>query len=970
MIREAIVILSLVLILGVESSRPAIAAGLEHRVHFTGDYSLFWSIKASDGEIEAALVSTNAFWLGFGVSESGTMSGGDLAVCSFGETAGVEDYFSVKAGVLRLDSAAGQDWDLLESFRNETHVGCRIRRKLITCDDDDWDWNGAAPVYLIWARGSSETSRFGYHGSASTARGSYQVSLNLPENEERLILNQTLPSGEFWMSLQPPPTQVPAAPTTYMCTAVRLDASFHRQLHITEATATAGSSLIHHIIVYHCPKSALEALLPYDSPQICPTKPVSCEAHLAWGAGQSKFKAPQDVGIPFGGEKCATNGNHLDCYAYFLIEHHYNNPASLPGIIDNSAFLVKVTPNLRRYAMGLFIMGPAFPSIAIPPKTPHHLISSECPTSCTSRFPEQGINVMATQLHMHGLGSKIRLQVVRNGAEMKEFAKKDYYDFEKQSLSLHVPFRKLLPGDRLILSCVFDSSSKTTTTRGGWQSSDEMCGAYLAYYPRMTGLIHCSIAFDDPKKAYCGLSSEQARVNASIYWDKESTVSVPALQPYVPARDQKNEICMAKAMEEVNKNSTAYQWSVGAALSFFLFIIGNALFHRILSKICENYRELDDPIKRNVQTYVTILVTLFVALILVLVGGLSLKVWDLSNVQLQDQRVFFDLCLLGTSTIGYIFLFELCFRVKYDGSIAVHHILTAGIIGLLSETMRRTLDPFWLLIGVLLSLNAILEQPTYVGLFLYRVRNEKFGTVRTLATATVWTIVSKSFVYIVTMVYLIKHSPQKLKYKWLDQNMIEVGRGAVILTGILSSLLYIVQLRCAWIMWLLCQKVMERLKDCEKQAVMKAESVLAQAKASSEEEASTSRETLPEAEAQCVDEIDHFESEPIPPRRRQSSSMGLGMLRSLSDFQLGALPEEKAELGELPHVPLSPKRRKSTASMHISSLFQEETRISRRLDHVPENPSFNSPRIRRISSASAGINILFGYQMPQDADLD
>jgi len=25
---------------------------------------------------------------------------------------------------------------------------------------------------------------------------------------------------------------------------------------------------------------------------------------------------------------------------------------------------------------------------------------------------------------------------------------------------------------------------------------------------------------------------------------------------------------------------------------------------------------------------------------------------------------------------------------------AVHHILTAGIIGLLSETMRRTLDPF------------------------------------------------------------------------------------------------------------------------------------------------------------------------------------------------------------------------------------------------------------------------------------
>lgn len=67
----------------------------------------------------------------------------------------------------------------------------------------------------------------------------------------------------------------------------------------------------------------------------------------------------------------------------------------------------------------------------------------------------------------------------------------NYFDFNYQNED-YVPFsrRQILPGDRLITTCVWDTSSDTSTVRGGVSSNNEMCIQFLEYYPVMP-LFNC-----------------------------------------------------------------------------------------------------------------------------------------------------------------------------------------------------------------------------------------------------------------------------------------------------------------------------------------------------------------------------------------------------------------------------------------------------------------------------------------------
>jgi hypothetical protein len=42
---------------------------------------------------------------------------------------------------------------------------------------------------------------------------------------------------------------------------------------------------------------------------------------------------------------------------------------------------------------------------------------------------------------------------------------------------------KILPGDEIRTKCVYDTTSKNATTRFGWGAQQEMCFAFLTFYP-------------------------------------------------------------------------------------------------------------------------------------------------------------------------------------------------------------------------------------------------------------------------------------------------------------------------------------------------------------------------------------------------------------------------------------------------------------------------------------------------------
>jgi hypothetical protein len=141
-------------------------------------------------------------------------------------------------------------------------------------------------------------------------------------------------------------------------------------------------------------------------------------------------------------------------------------------------------------------LGTQHPFISIPPGQKEFKMESTCPSSCTGDatygIPSKGITVLTYAVHMHRRGIAGYTQVVRNGQELEPLTRMNYFDFNYQNVDYVPPQQqKLLPGDRLITTCVWDSSQDTTTIKGGISSEEEMCINFVEYYPAIP-LFSCT----------------------------------------------------------------------------------------------------------------------------------------------------------------------------------------------------------------------------------------------------------------------------------------------------------------------------------------------------------------------------------------------------------------------------------------------------------------------------------------------
>ena len=70
---------------------------------------------------------------------------------------------------------------------------------------------------------------------------------------------------------------------------------------------------------------------------------------------------------------------------YILLEIHYDNPELKSDIIDNSGIKFYYTQKLRKYDLGLMLLGSQFNSLAlqIPPKSNKYTFTSTCYPQCT-----------------------------------------------------------------------------------------------------------------------------------------------------------------------------------------------------------------------------------------------------------------------------------------------------------------------------------------------------------------------------------------------------------------------------------------------------------------------------------------------------------------------------------------------------------------------------------------------------------
>jgi hypothetical protein len=170
-------------------------------------------------------------------------------------------------------------------------------------------------------------------------------------------------------------------------------------------------------------------------------------------------------------------------YRSFRIEYHYDNPDLVEDAVDNSGLIYYYSPEPREHNVGIMQVGDPFLGLyGYPIADGTTSYQFDCPSSCTNVVLDEPVTVFREYLHMHQSGVFTRNDHFRNDQWIRS-ATADFYDFNQQGAQavLQEPYQ-VQPGDSFRMQCYYENAEGTSRTFG-LGSSEEMCIAYLFYYP-------------------------------------------------------------------------------------------------------------------------------------------------------------------------------------------------------------------------------------------------------------------------------------------------------------------------------------------------------------------------------------------------------------------------------------------------------------------------------------------------------
>ena len=386
---------------------------------------------------------------------------------------------------------------LLSSFQTAEYTAFTFSRRLNECDSTQYQIIRAdIPIWFIFALGTSNV--FKKHADGDNGLVLVDLSGNFFGNDALNIDSHDVSV----IDVISPAVTIPISDTVYCYSYHVFD--FEKR-HIIIEEPIINNPLIHHFVAYTCDfpqnisigSSTCNILTPPNI-QINFTNFCS-KAYLVWGKGGSSRVYPYNVGKPIGLGPLKT--------AYIILEVHYSNPSLLPNQNDSGSGLrLTTTSKLRQHDAQVLMLGTSMGSIMLPPGKSSTSIDSNCPATCTSEWPDSGLTVLTTFTHMHRRGISASTRHIRNGLELEPLMVTRYYDFNYQT-NAYLPhnFTKLMPGDRLLTRCEYDTFSDTLPVRGGFSSEEEMCYIFVEYYANdgVSLLYNCGLIGSATSGIYC-----------------------------------------------------------------------------------------------------------------------------------------------------------------------------------------------------------------------------------------------------------------------------------------------------------------------------------------------------------------------------------------------------------------------------------------------------------------------------------
>jgi hypothetical protein len=442
-----------------------------------GDVHLFW--KTGDEYSTFGIASRSSGYLALGFSETGAMTGADIAVGYMDDN----DKFVLEnrhaAGFVTPEISADQENNIrLKEGHQKDGVTAFVFEKKNDADCLESQVKVATDAWQWFIYSFSEENTFAQHKPGSNGKKYIKLGTG-----KTVSVNEIVPVDNTKnFTIVQPEVSIPTDETTYCYSMHKMPAG--KKNFLLGERPKQTNDLLHHLVVYACYGLTDKDMEMLDKGTNCDWQNFRnpCNGFVTeWAPGMSGRTFEKGFGKPFG----------EDYYEYIMFETHYNNPKGIEGEKDSGTFTFIYNDEPVETEIGTLTLGDLqVYGWSLEPGKESVKHSTVCTPECTSNWPKEGITAFSVFHHMHFRGRNTQVQIIRDGKEIAPLSTLRSFEYGYQ-FSKSLNHIKLLPGDKFITTCDFDTTKDTKPAQGGQSSQEEMCFAWVDYYPA-NGVMACT----------------------------------------------------------------------------------------------------------------------------------------------------------------------------------------------------------------------------------------------------------------------------------------------------------------------------------------------------------------------------------------------------------------------------------------------------------------------------------------------
>ena len=431
-----------------------------------------WSIDNESNTIRIAVAAKATGWLGFGLAEAGGMPGSDVVLYTSNDQKLIDAHVGASSAMPQRDEC--QNWDLIKSTSKDGFIIFEAERSLDTGDEQDRpimdDSSPTSPPHRVIAAWGNEES-VSYHGQ-NHVRGAIRFHGEGVSDQTKFDNAMSTDSnGYVDLTARNYPVKEDETEYARFCFSTQdvvnsglPDGQDLQAIGFEAIIDPSSAAYVHHMILF-----------AHKQNNGC--NDISIEMIFVWAPGEGPLTLPDEVGSTIGSEG----------YLSFEIEIHYNNPSGYTGIVDSSGVRIYYTTTLRPLELGIYTVGDPF--LALGGTTVGDGLTRhdfDCPSTCSATTMEaDSVTVFRELLHMHEKGVTMTNTQFRDGQPIRS-GSVEFYDFDQAGIySVIQDSFTMQRGDSFRTTCYYNSN-QGDSLKFGLASDDEMCMAFLLYYPKQS----------------------------------------------------------------------------------------------------------------------------------------------------------------------------------------------------------------------------------------------------------------------------------------------------------------------------------------------------------------------------------------------------------------------------------------------------------------------------------------------------